>query len=497
MPRESRMHILSSAVRGRGTPSLALWWVVASVFVVSCGDDPVENTPVPCNGDCLVPIEVCDTVTNTCVLANNTGDADMGPDSDASPDTVTDDLSLSDTSDDADDMTSDPDVAEDADSTGDADTDVSEDAGDGRDDSDAGEEVDAAGDPDIEIDPDVVPDDGGGDEGDVGDGICPLDFLETETSNNFFESASLLHTDNLLVGESACGDLAFDDRGDLSECVDEDNCLCTEVVELGACQIEDPDFLRFSFLAGDSAWVRVVFEDDVAKTDLDFNLFKPTGITVCESSATCIGAEVCLGGRCQRSLPGEWVSTSDGPVYEFNVGAAAPGEGQTTVVLDYVLKVKAHDFDIHYDVLVQVAPNSRDCTADPWDAPWVSYDAASGSEVECTEESCTQEVGELADNPTTVGHLCPWDRQDVIRHQISETDQARFFQVQWLDSLADLSASLYLKRGESLEWVTDFVAGGAANTLIAERSDMDRGTYQIVVSGSQTTEFSVSVFNTD
>ena len=499
MIKESRMHRAGSTVRDYRTPSFILLWVLTLLFITSCGDDPVESTPVPCNGQCITPFEECDTARNVCVLVGGDGDADMGPDSDVSLDSSTDDLSLADTSDDAVDLISDPDSSDETDSTDRADTDLAEDAGDL---GDVPDDPDGAEDPEVETDPDVVADDGRGDDSEVSaGGICPLDFLETETSNNFFESASLLHPDSLLVGSSDCDDLAFDDHGATSDCVDDENCVCEEVIELGACQIDDPDFLRISFLAGDSAWVRVVFDEDAdidrLKADLDFALYKPTGVTVCADSSTCIGAEVCLGSRCQRALPGEWVMDRGEDVYEFNVGAAAPGEGQTGIVLDYVLKVKAHDYDVPYGVIVQVTPNSRSCVSDPWDADWGSYDNTAGNEVECTEASCTQAVGDIGTGPTTVGHLCPWDRQDVIRHQIGTGGSARFFEVKWFDTLDDLSATLWIKRGDDLELVTTLVPGGGENTLIAELSDMDAGTYQIVVSGTATTEFSVSVFNTD
>ena len=473
---------------------------VVGVVTAGCGDDPPPApSSDPCGDRCVFGTEVCDRDLGICLPV---GGGDAGTDLDAGTDTTTDDLPVHpDTGTDAVDTNLDSDEDSDdaaADSNEDlADGGETEDLVDTGDLADTADTTDAIDTADTATDP-VTDTDTATDILSDADlpypGICPIDHLEAVTSNNPFESASLLHPGEHIVANDACNSLAFDDLASgTNDCVDDDNCECQLVTDLGACTIDDPDHLRFSFLTGDRAWVRVLFEDGVDTSDLDFQLFKPAGVSVCDAFNLCTPPEQCLGGHCQRALVGAgWVDSNGhggDDAYEYNIGAAAPGEGETDVLLEYVLRVKAFDSDIPYGVLVQVAPDSRDCAADPWDATWNVYDAASGNEVACAVSSC-----ELSDGGTTLrsGNLCPWDRQDVFKYRVTVADPDRLFKVQWFSATETVTAKLYIERGENLELYGTLTSSGVY-AVEQQFFDMEVGTYQLVVKSSRPTTFNASV----
>jgi len=196
---------------------------------------------------------------------------------------------------------------------------------------------------------------------------------------------------------------------------------------------------------------------------------------------------------------------------EFSLGAARVAEGDGTSIGNYLMDVWSAGFrigdtsgdpppELPYRVIVQVAPDSRACSHDAWDASWDEYsDPCDGgvctpsSEDECTEDSCTLPN----DSPDERYNICSWDRQDVFRHIIDggSGDETRRVTVTW-----DVSTDGDI--GSATLWRTDLAdplcmgtvpRGASLGVLEADFPDLVDGEYQLVVENSRAISYAVAI----
>ena len=522
-----------------------------ALFVVGCGDPPTTSPPISPCGQCLGPT-LCNELTGLCEPIGRTDVEDTAsdaPDADGAEEDRSDGRGdAGDTEEDVEtDITEDTDLADedggddpnegDVDGADEADSDDS-DAQDSDADSDAAdEEVDGLDAADQEVDTGPTP-------------ICPRDYLEVDPfgdnrtgdddPNNDEDSlASRLHVEWLAGTNSlrtsfnrtgyACGDLAFEADGD-TQCVDAEDgdsddpkdefgpCDCIEVNELGACSLDDKDWLSFSLLEGDVAWVRVIFDN---YPHLDWlvvsEMYAPPRDEIsCGSNRECLapGAETgppCIRGRCSPELTGVWLDTDDNDqveTFEYALGSARVAEGAGTSIANYFLRVWSGGFgedplpELPYRVVVQVAPDSRACSHDEWDANWDVYKdpcdpdddlCPLSSEDECTDDSCTLPN----DAPDDRYNICAWDRQDVFRHLIDggSGTETRRVTVTW-DVTTDADI------GTATLWRTDLTdpqcmgtvpRGDSLGVLEADFDNLVDGEYQLVVANNRVITYAVKI----
>lgn len=530
----TRIHLGRARVAQLGAAPVLAFLLMFTV--AGCGDDPPVSEGFDSCSACTAD-QVC--IEGFCRLPTDQGTEDSADGSDMGPD-------LADATDGGEGDTG----------GGDADADDGDagegDAGDGGDttDGDVGDDT-GEGDGGGDTSDGGDASDGGGDTadtGDAGDGgdaadtadtggasFCPLDELE---ANNTALSAQPLH-DGFLAGTdgvrgsvdrigAVCGDLAFDRCEDDGEGDDKLSgpCECATVEGLGACASEDPDFIDFRLLTGDQTWVRVTFADGAEAIEHAIvQIYSPpTSTDPCGLNSDCrpgggFSGPLCIEGTCRSLLEGgEWID-ADGDLQnetrEFNLGGATVAAGASGVIGTYTLKVHSTVFEgdpedipeLEYDVLVQVAPNSRDCLHDAWDADWSEYrgpcpiDAEScieTSEDECGTGSCTITLDALA----VEGRVCTWDKQDLFRHTVSGElgEGERRVRVSFPEltlGTVGTSATLYRVQGDDWACVGEVGAGSEFGVLEADFDELRDGSYQLVVKSNLDALFEVSIGTPD
>jgi hypothetical protein len=539
-------HLESSILHSDGSPGRAALRlptaglgliVVAALAMAGCPEDPPADTDLD-TGRCPAG-QVFNELLQVCVPAGDTGgDADAGADipADTTPDETPDviDEQTEDTSDAGDGDLGDFGDAGDLGDGGDADDTGEADAEVGGDDPDVTPDVIPDADADVVPDADADTEDGSedpsvdpttdaevdvadastGDEPDAGTFdadladvvervVCPDDRFELDDPNDFFNTASLLHPSRIFAaGEPGavraedgrerrlCGRRAFVSALGDDTCVDGGECECEFFRDIGACGPSDPDWLRFYLLAGDRAWVRLQFTEDVDTLDVIVELMRPASVDFCGAPSTCSTAGFgnrCEGNQCQTVLTGNWVDTDESggvDAYEWNTTAAIP-LGETSIVVPHVVHVVSAVSELAYDIQVQIAPTARACFHDAWDDNWDEYEIGSSSETACEEASCTRTAGFSGDVPApcTSGRLCGWDRQDFVRHVVSSTSNRRIR----VTTTGFSPVTVQLQRQNGLDWIDVGDAfPGSAPTFEQEFPNLPAGTYQIEISGSPT-----------
>lgn len=512
------------------------WILVAALATTGCPSDPAPGTDID-TGRCPAG-QVFNDLLGICVPGGDTGgDADAGEDipADAEPDETGDvvedptsdasdgdfgdfgdagdaaDTDAGDTGErDAevggDDPDVTPDVVPDVDASGDVDVDVDTDDGGGEDPS-----VDPSTDAEVDVadlgsgdEPDVSVDAFDADLADVIERVvCPDDRFELDDPNDFFNTASLVHPSRIFAaGEPdavraeegrerrLCGRRAFVSALGDDTCVDGGECECEFFRDIGACGPSDPDWLRFYLLAGDRAWVRLQFTEDVDPLDLIVELMRPASTDFCGAPSTCSTAGFgnrCEGNQCQTVLTGNWVDTDESgfvDAYEWNTTAAIP-LGETSIVVPHVVHVVSGSAELAYDLQVQIAPTARACFHDAWDDNWDVYETSAASETACDEASCTRTAGFSGDTPPPCvsGRLCGWDRQDFVRHVVASTSNRRIR----VTTTGFSPVTVQLQRQNGLDWIdVGDSFPGSAPTFEQEFPNLPAGTYQIEISGSPT-----------
>jgi hypothetical protein len=511
--------------------------LVGIVMLTGCGDDVADTDTgepaVECDGGCP-PWEYCDIVTNECLPLPG-ADSGVGDGTDARdlPTTDVDETDageveegdVGDTgeptdADDDDDDTRDllidsdvplqdpsnpeVDLYDDLDSHVDFDVETIHDL-------DAADQLD--GEPDVSTDPDAD------DEPDLGDVPvlpCPSDRLEGEDGNNTIANASRLH-ESVVAGTVGarspdrevleCGALSFLVADSPIDC-ERDTCECTFVENLGACGEDDADYHRFSLLVGDLASVRIAFAPPIIIANLDAIAIGPPVGRECGASTECredLG-DACFGGECRHVVEGEWIDTDDSDLDPDAIQIdlePATGDGiDSGVLVEHWLLVNSDLHDVTYSVLVQVAPVSRSCHSDDWDADWDDYDSATELDVGCLVESCTAEAGHSDDSPPdpVLGQICIWDRQDFVRHVITEDDAVggdRLIRVRWLErEELTVDSFLFMESDGGLTEVGSVPPLDSPGEAQGRFESLAPGTYQLRISSPDVVGFE-AIFYTD
>ncbi len=375
-------------------------WAAAILFagllLPGCPKDPPATSNQTCPITC--PLEWCNLNTGLCEPPeDDVVDADE-PDvveEVAEPDPDTTQLGDGTVQND---IEEEPDVEDEPDIEDEPELEVVEDIGENETDGgedDTGEQQDILEEPEVEDEPDID------DEPDIPETACP-DHLEPSGDDNVIQ----IH-ESLIIGDvESCVETYDPLNTNGCTCDGADCCQCGGAQSLALCGFDDVDTYRFDFLRGDVVSIRVIpdirtdcfsyfavvdrLKDEIGTIDTDF-----------QRRAGCDGSRA-LGVNLVELNPAE------------------PSTGDPGTIARYRLRVRsAQDDPIPYHIHVQVEPVSRGCEGDPWDDDISVHTVGRGSEKRCSTDDCTADLTTIGDPVGVAGNLCPWDRVDYVRHEIT------------------------------------------------------------------------------
>ena len=474
---------------------------VLGLLLGACGEDPTVDPPQDrCGGRCFPGLETCDPVSGACVpVAGDAGDdTDVGDDVAGDGVDVTPDRATDGAVEDADLRPDRPENDGDHDSELDLPGDLDE---------DAGEQADAE-----------VEDRGAEDlpgESDMAAALCPdpLEAHGDEVDNDRWSRAVDLHDTVLLAQLGGCSGVAVEAECRAYCAADEpvcssltraacDCCECQIAPDLALCGTADADNYQFTLLKGDPATI-LVFAEGAGPDDFSVMVWQPPNDHPPEQ----------LLPPSDGFMEGVWQS-GDAPHMAVTIDAAVPREGADGVLAEYVLTIISDTLEsttIAYEIVIEVAPDSRGCLADSWDTEWVTYATEAASELRCEQASCQVELSVAFPQPVP-GTICPWDEQDIFRHivPVIEAPAERRIWIGFDPLVSRLGATLYLENADTGDLAEiDEICPAAeeetlkcadANGINRTLSDLEAGTYQLRVHGPDevvSTQFDVMFFEPD
>ncbi|MCA9564279.1 MAG: hypothetical protein KC561_12360, partial [Myxococcales bacterium] len=235
---------------------------------------------------------------------------------------------------------------------------------------------------------------------------CPDDF----EPNNAEGTASLLGNETLFGIENQCAGI---DNSMMTGCnnagAQNQHCSCAASEEAATCGTSDVDYYRFTLLPGENFRVRVApFLPNPAEDGVE-DINAPSNVHV----------RLTGPGGYDEDVP--WHIASGMDYYQLDSTAPATGQSDS-LGMEFVLRVEQWDTYpgdlLPYRVMIRADHNARVCgtsfnsdtqryePSDPWDDDWSTYAPGAGSELGCSDASCTLSDSSVGVPASIEGSLC-------------------------------------------------------------------------------------------